>query len=285
MKISILILTLIFLGGCVQPVANYRNNNAMPAENERALYKCMASYSDLLQKYNSLADKSGGLPPDDKELAEFISKYQDIRNKHYSLLEKTDRIKSENEKLIASQKIMQQHLESMENKLQSAQEKVSHLSDALHKKPSQSNEPPQNKTSFTTNPKTTGIIIENSFLFSPGSSTLSADGKNILKPLAETLKAPEYRKFLIRVDGHTDSTPVQKTKNINIDNWFLGAKRAHQVLAYLASSGIESSRLSLASFGANAPLEQDAQGEKDNSRNRRVEIVLIEKIKKIEEEK
>lgn len=273
MKTPILIVSLIVLTGCAQPALQPGNDYGRVAENEKFLSECMASYTDLLQKYTTLTEQTWGQPPDDKELAGFITKYHDISDKHHALLQESGQIKSENKKLKDSQKMMQLHLKSMEDKLQRTQKTVSHLEDVLHSKP------PQNNVMFTTNPKTNGIIFDDSLLFSAGKSKLSDEGKNILKPLADTLTAPEYKKFLIRVDGHTDSTPVRKTKSINFDNWFLGAKRAHQALAYLVSCGVDSSRLSLASFGANAPLAPNEEGEKGNPKNRRVEIVLIEKIK------
>lgn len=271
MKTSFLIFVLIFLAGCVQPTTQNNNDNALVAEKEKFLSDCMGTYKDLLQKYNALVARTGGLPPDDKELNEFITEYRDIRNKYDALLKEHDQIKAEKEKLIASNKLMQLHIDSMEGKLRLVQKMVSHLKDVLHNKPALDN------IVVKTNTKTDGIIFEHSLLFGVGRSELSDEGKDILCKLAENLNTPEYRKFSIRVDGHTDSTPVSKTKNMNIDNWFLGAKRAHEVLSFLVSCGIERDRLSLASFGEYAPLVQNKNLEESDPRNRRVEIILLEK--------
>ena len=75
MRTFILILSLIILTGCAQPALQNRNDYGRVAENERFLSECMASYTDLLQKYTTLTEQTGGQPPDDKEFAGFMAKY------------------------------------------------------------------------------------------------------------------------------------------------------------------------------------------------------------------
>lgn len=261
----------VLLSGCVPPAAwPPPNQPVVIDERERVLSECMTNYTDLLRKYSALMDENGHIQPKNNELATFIAEYQDVQKKFESVVSENKKFRERNQQLMESQQALRGQIQAIEDKLHIAQEEALHLRDAVDK------EAPPKEVGFTTNPKTSGIILSDTFLFTPGNSELSGEGKNLLKQLAENLNAPEYKNLLIRVDGHTDSTPVVKTKHVNIDNWFLGARRAHQVLTFLKESGIEKNRLSLASFGEYAPLVEEKEGEV-NPENRRVEIILMEK--------
>lgn len=90
------------------------------------------------------------------------------------------------------------------------------------------------------------------------------DSEEILRAVLEILKThPEIKR--VRVEGHTDSrgNPAQ--------NKSLSQARAAAVVKWLATSGIERSRLSSAGFGDTRPLDAN-DSERGRAMNRRVEL-------------
>jgi outer membrane protein OmpA-like peptidoglycan-associated protein len=107
---------------------------------------------------------------------------------------------------------------------------------------------------FVINPKSGGIVLEHDILFSQGKSELKPSGKAEIDKLIAKLNSAEFANYAVRVDGHTDSDPVSKSKATNVDNWGLSAHRALVVLRYMESHGISSGRLYCAGFGSQKPL-------------------------------
>jgi chemotaxis protein MotB len=126
------------------------------------------------------------------------------------------------------------------------------------------------------NTMTNALMISDSLLFSSGSSTLKDEAKKTLEKLVPILNSAEHAKAFIRIDGHTDDQPVVKTKDINRDNWLLSAKRAHAVMEKFVELGVEQDRFIICGYGPILPVEPNEPGGKGNSKNRRVEIMLIE---------
>lgn len=122
------------------------------------------------------------------------------------------------------------------------------------------------------NAETGGIVLESGVLFAPGQATLKTSGKSCLDGLIAELKKT-YPDKKVRVEGHTDTTPIKRSKHES--NWALSAKRALAVLHYLESKGIASSQLSFAGYGPHKPIES-GQGKKALARNRRVEVLLVD---------
>lgn len=122
------------------------------------------------------------------------------------------------------------------------------------------------------NADTGGIVLESGVLFAPGRATLKASGRKCLDGLIAELKKT-YPDKKVRVEGHTDATPIKRSKHES--NWALSAKRALAVLHYLESKGILSSQLSFAGYGPHKPIES-GKGKKALARNRRVEVLLVD---------
>ena len=117
----------------------------------------------------------------------------------------------------------------------------------------------------------TVIEIPSDLFFASGSSTINGQGSHILDKVAQVLKK-QHSSALIRVEGHTDSDPIRKTKNKYHCNFDLGFERAHQVAHYLVSkSGIDEKRIVCDSFGDHQP-----QDPRNKAKNRRVEIVIAQ---------
>ncbi len=157
---------------------------------------------------------------------------------------------------------------------------------------------------FKINHDTGGIVLEHDVLFASGQHVLKESGKRVLGELIHKLNGPEFSRYCIRIDGHTDDTPVVKTVKENHDNWELGFKRAKAVLDFMVSKGVAQDRCFLASFNCFRPIAAVSmkmpskkttptkKGEKDKhphptkvsagdsssrAQNRRVEIVLFDR--------
>ncbi|TET38965.1 MAG: OmpA family protein [Planctomycetota bacterium] len=124
------------------------------------------------------------------------------------------------------------------------------------------------------NRDTGGIVLDQSILFDTGQSTLKPTAKAALKRLVdEILNSSEYDDYYVRIDGHTDATPVRSTAGANIDNWWLSAKRAHAVMRALRDLGVDKKRLFIVGHGPTVPVDIREK----SAKNRRVEIMVIKK--------
>ncbi len=116
-----------------------------------------------------------------------------------------------------------------------------------------------------------GYRAEGDVFFSSGSSELTVRGKEALDLVIKQLKSVDAP---IRIDGHTDTDPVNKTKDkYPAGNIELGAKRAIAVREYLIEKGIPSKRIGIASFAEYRPVASGT-GSDAKAKNRRVEIML-----------
>jgi len=77
----------------------------------------------------------------------------------------------------------------------------------------------------------------------------------------------EFKDSDFKVEGHTDSQGPSKS------NQALSEKRAKAVMDYLATKGIDSSRLSSKGFGEDNPIANN-RTRSGRAKNRRVEINL-----------
>ncbi len=115
-----------------------------------------------------------------------------------------------------------------------------------------------------------GILfrIQAPFLFGSGQADLLAEPMKILGELSVL-----FRKFphLIRIEGHTDSMPINSIRYPS--NWELSAARAVTVARYFQGLGLSPERIAATGFGEYHPIAANntAQG---REKNRRVEILL-----------
>lgn len=96
--------------------------------------------------------------------------------------------------------------------------------------------------------------------FAFDSYALDATAKDIMKANAEWLKANPSAK--VQAEGHCDE------RGTNEYNMVLGGNRAHAGASYLASLGIDASRISTVSYGEELPLDP-AHNEAAWAKNRR----------------
>ena len=72
----------------------------------------------------------------------------------------------------------------------------------------------------------------------------------------------------VEVDGHTDNQGLASA------NLALSQQRAEAVVAYLASKGVSSTRLSAKGFGQTKPVADNATAD-GRQKNRRIEFTVI----------
>jgi chemotaxis protein MotB len=112
------------------------------------------------------------------------------------------------------------------------------------------------------------VNLAQEIVFPPGSAQLGAEGRKVVRGVAERLRDAPYR---VEVQGHTDD---QQTRGgVFPTNWELAAARAAAVVRVLEDEGIDPGRLSVVSYGEHQPVA--ANDSPDNrARNRRIELRL-----------
>lgn len=125
------------------------------------------------------------------------------------------------------------------------------------------------------------FVFSSEVLFQPASAELGESGKAQIARVARTLSEvaadiPPEIDWVIRVDGHTDNTPLSGAGEY-ADNWELSQARALSVVRYMSQElGFSPSRLVAAGFGEYQPI---AAGDSPEAlaQNRRIELKLTEK--------
>lgn len=109
------------------------------------------------------------------------------------------------------------------------------------------------------------VSIEGDVLFDSGKTTLKSDARRSLERVASAIRE-KYPGREIRVVGFTDVDPIRRSGFKS--NYHLGFDRAFTVREYLVERGLDGKRISLASYGPDAPRESKAK-------SRRVEVIVI----------
>ena len=118
-------------------------------------------------------------------------------------------------------------------------------------------------------------------LFDRGSADIGMAGKvqldtisNVLKDISK--KIPKDINWVLRVDGHTDKTPVSQ-KSVFNDNWELSQARSLSVVKYMINTHkIDPRRMSAAGFGEHQPISF-SNSKEALAKNRRIEFKLTER--------
>ncbi len=118
------------------------------------------------------------------------------------------------------------------------------------------------------------VMLPSSILFNSGQTKLKKAAKSSLTKVCNVLKK-DFPNATIRIEGHTDSDPLKRTKNVYKSNWELSALRASNVLHYLVDScRLDPKKLYIAGFGKHQPVASNKKKE-GKKKNRRVEIVIL----------
>jgi chemotaxis protein MotB len=118
------------------------------------------------------------------------------------------------------------------------------------------------------------ISLSSELFFGPTSAKINVEEANgVLRKVAQLLNLPELAKNYFRVEGHTDSVPVDPRGEFE-SNWELSTARALNVLHYLVNLGVDEQRLQAAGFADTRPIGDNAT-EEGRAVNRRVDIVIL----------
>ena len=125
------------------------------------------------------------------------------------------------------------------------------------------------------------FVFSSEVLFDVGKADLSLPGRLEIQKVAVILnqiveEIPKNLNWIIRVDGHTDSTSMVSGAEFK-DNWELSQARALSVVRFMISDlGLPKTRLAATGFGEFQPVSTGSSPE-DLAQNRRIEIKLTEK--------
>lgn len=114
------------------------------------------------------------------------------------------------------------------------------------------------------------VTLLDSVLFDSGEATLKESAKAALNKLAAAIKK-QYPGKPVRVEGHTDSDPIVRTRDKWEDNLALSLARAAAVSRYLEAQGVSAKLITTSGFGPHQPRGAE------KSANRRVEVVVLVK--------
>ncbi len=190
-----------------------------------------------------------------EEISRLQTQLSDLRQQNSEILAKQRRLVAENQKLLE------------ENK---------GLAEASARKPSSQTEALQAEigkgahVSFRHGMISIGI--QSTVTFAPGSTKLTAEGKRVLKKVAQVV-ARRFPGRWIYVAGHTDNQPIRKTRKLYRSNRHLSAERADRVATYLARCGVPSKDLVVVAYGENDPVASNATAA-GRKKNRRVEVLV-----------
>ena len=123
------------------------------------------------------------------------------------------------------------------------------------------------------------FVFQSEVLFGISSAELTPAGIAQMTQLAATFhqiidKIPPDVNWVLRVDGHTDATPIHNARFAS--NWEISAARAIAVVKFLITQGIPADHLAATGFGEFQPVDPGNTPEA-YAKNRRIEIRLTDR--------
>jgi chemotaxis protein MotB len=121
-----------------------------------------------------------------------------------------------------------------------------------------------------------GVVISlaSDVFFEQGSAVLNIDEtRDILLKLSKFFQDSELKNRRFRIEGHTDSTPVEN--ELYPSNWELSSARAANVLHYLSDFGVNEQQFSIAGYADTRPMFSNETKE-GQAYNRRVDIIILD---------
>ena len=117
------------------------------------------------------------------------------------------------------------------------------------------------------------LDVKGKILFETGSAILSTEGKALLDAIAEeVLLNTNYADYAVRVEGHTDKTPIGGSE---LRNWNLSTERAIAAVKYLqVHAEVNAQRLAAIGYAFYQPIDT-ADTPEAKAKNRRIEIILV----------
>jgi chemotaxis protein MotB len=245
------------------------------------------SYRNLTGKYDKLEQVNEQLLA---QLSKLSQNQDNANNKLMGQLQTTqeDLQKKEDQlkKLQIELDIKKTNLDQMQKELDERLKRIKELEDILKKKDDAINDLKKKVSDALTGFEGNGLTItqkngkiyvsmDESLLFSTGSTTVQSKGIDALKKLAKVLE--QNADINIMVEGHTDDQPMNGKGEIK-DNWDLSVMRATSVTKILlGGTTIDPKRITAAGRGEFFPLDPGKTSDA-RKKNRRTEIILTPKL-------
>ena len=127
-----------------------------------------------------------------------------------------------------------------------------------------------------------GIVISlvADAFFESGSPELTPEGMAIVDKMGRFLEGPEFSENVIRIEGHTDNTPISADSELYElypTNWELSSARAVKIARIMNEiHRIEGKNLQAIGYGMFQPVESNAI-EEGRAYNRRIEVIIMRK--------
>jgi chemotaxis protein MotB len=121
------------------------------------------------------------------------------------------------------------------------------------------------------------VKFKSDVTFPVGSADVRPEARAAIDRFAQILNSPAAANYDLMVVGHTDSQPVHNpaTKAAgHHDNWYLSAHRAISVSKELQRQRVNSTRLQVAGFADQRPVDPSPTKEAW-AKNRRVEVLIL----------
>lgn len=114
------------------------------------------------------------------------------------------------------------------------------------------------------------LRLPETLLFAVGQAEVQKSGQDVLEAIGAELRDRPVR---VRVEGHTDATPIHTDRFPS--NWELSTARATAVIEYwLETSHFDPSRLAAAGYGEWHPIASNDTVE-GRAQNRRVDVIIV----------
>jgi len=111
--------------------------------------------------------------------------------------------------------------------------------------------------------------------FNSASATINIEAaRSIMLNLATLLSSEEVAGRKFRIEGHTDSSPIDPAGPW-VSNWQLSSERALSVLYYLSDLGVPEERMHVSGFGSTMPVSTNETRE-GMAYNRRVDVIILD---------
>ena len=132
-----------------------------------------------------------------------------------------------------------------------------------------------NKVRISSDERGLVISLASDAFFGPASAQVNLEEtRDILLRIGALLSSEEMAGRKFRIEGHTDSAPVDPAGPWR-SNWELSTARSVNVLHYLADIGVDDRRFQVAGFADTVPLASNDTRE-GQAYNRRVDIIILD---------
>ena len=133
-----------------------------------------------------------------------------------------------------------------------------------------------NKIAVTSDERGVVISLASDAFFAPGSADLNIEEtREVLLKLANFLSDDGLSGRKFRIEGHTDSLPLDANKGSWNSNWELSSLRAINVLHYMTDFGVSERRFSVAGYADTKPFASNDTAE-GRAYNRRVDVIILD---------